>query len=143
MAMKSPSPILVASSEIESRRVLKEILEREGYETICVSCISECVDVLASQDVQLIFSEKNLTDGDYRELLRCSKSKKPGVRIVVTSRHADWDEYKEALQAGAFDLIASPCQPTDVLWMVIQAKRDEYQRAALARTTTLAAAAGA
>lgn len=141
--MKSPSPILVASSEIESRRALKEILDREGYDTICVSRISECVDVLASHEVQLIFSEKNLTDGDYRELLHRAKSKKPGVGVVVTSHHADWDEYKQALQAGVFDLIASPCQPTDVLWMIIQAKRDEYQRAALAKTTTLAAAVGA
>src|SRR5579885_1268770 len=141
--MKSPSPILVASSEIESRRALKEILEREGYETTCVSRISECMDVLASQEVQLIFSEKNLADGDYRELLHRSKAKRPGVRVVVTSRHADWDEYKQALQAGAFDLIASPCQPTDVLWMIIQAKRDEYQRTNLGKTTALAAAVGA
>ena len=139
--MTTPSPILVASSEIESRRALKEILEREGYDTICVSRIAECADVLASHDVHLVFSEKNLADGDYRELLRRSKSMRPAIRIVVTSRHADWDEYKQALQAGAFDLIASPCQPTDVLWMIIQAKRDEYQKAAVAKTTPMAAAA--
>jgi DNA-binding NtrC family response regulator len=141
--MKSPSPIVVASSEIESRRRLKEILEREGYGTICVSRISECVDVVASRDVRLVFSEKNLADGDYRELLQRFKSERPGVRVVVTSRHADWDEYKQALQAGAFDLIASPCQPTDVLWMIIQTTRDEFQRAAVAKATPLATAVGA
>ena len=99
--------------------------------------------MVASRDVRLVFSEKNLADGDYRELLQRFKSERPGVRVVVTSRHADWDEYKQALQAGAFDLIASPCQPTDVLWMIIQTTRDEFQRAAVAKATTLATAVGA
>ncbi|HKT46787.1 MAG TPA: response regulator [Candidatus Acidoferrales bacterium] len=139
--MKTSLPILVASADLESRRALKEILEREGYDAICTSRLSECVDVLASHDVQLVFSEKNLADGSYRDLMQRLKALRPNTRVVVTSRHADWDEYKEVLQEGAFDLIASPCQPTDVLWMIIQAKRDEYQRSTLAKTTTLAAAA--
>ena len=47
---------------------------------------------------------------------------------MVTSRESDWDEYLEAIRLGAFDVIASPCRPTDVEWMVIQARRDERVR---------------
>jgi hypothetical protein len=46
----------------------------------------------------------------------------------VTSRLADWDEYLDALHHGAFDLIASPCQPTDVLWAIVQARREDHDR---------------
>lgn len=45
--------------------------------------------------------------------------------MVITSLHADWDEYLEAIRVGAFDVIAAPCRSTDVEWMVIQAKRDD------------------
>jgi len=43
---------------------------------------------------------------------------------VVTSRLADWDEYFEVLQHGVFDLIASPCQPSDAIWVTLQAQHD-------------------
>jgi DNA-binding NtrC family response regulator len=46
----------------------------------------------------------------------------------VTSRGADWEEFKEAMRWGAFDVISAPCRPTDVEWMVIQARRDERHR---------------
>jgi FixJ family two-component response regulator len=59
----------------------------------------------------------------------------------VTSRLADWDEYLEALHHGAFDLIASPCQPTDVVWAIIQAKREDKDRAAFVNPEKAHAAA--
>jgi hypothetical protein len=39
-------------------------------------------------------------------------------------------EYLEALRYGAFDLIASPCQPNDVFWALKQIEREEQERAA-------------
>ncbi len=122
------TPILVASSDLETRRALDHILTEEGYETICTSRVSECFEVLSRQPIALVFCDRHLSDGSYRDLLKGSKPLSQKVRVVVTSRQADWDEYKEALQVGAFDLIASPCQPTDVLWAIIHAKKDEYER---------------
>src|SRR5262252_2484824 len=110
--------ILVASSDLESRQALNHILDQEGYETICASRVSECLEILASQPIGLVFCERHLVDGTYRDLLKGSKPLNQKVRVVVTSRHGDWDEYKEALHSGAFDLILSPCQPTDVLWAI-------------------------
>jgi FixJ family two-component response regulator len=45
--------------------------------------------------------------------------------LVVTSRLADWDEYLEALNDGAFDLIASPSQTADVVRVLNQAHRED------------------
>jgi DNA-binding NtrC family response regulator len=59
---------------------------------------------------------------------------------VVTSRLADWDEYLDALHHGAFDLITSPCQPTDVLWAVVQARREEHEHGGIISTTKLRSA---
>ena len=35
--METPTRILVASSELENRRSLVEILEKEGYDAVCVT----------------------------------------------------------------------------------------------------------
>ena len=125
-----PAQILVASSEPENRRALTAVLNREGFDTICVSRVSECQEVLAWQNIRLVFCDRRLPDGGYRDVLALTRSLSRKVWIVVTSRLADWDEYLEALQLGAFELIVSPCQPSDVVWILIQARREDEERAA-------------
>ena len=95
---------------------------------MCVSKISECEEILADHKVTLIFCERRLTDGTYRDLLAAVRHAKNRVRVVVTSRLADWDEYLEALHHGAFDLIALPCRATDVMWAISQARREDHER---------------
>lgn len=123
--MNVPWQILVASSDLERRRNLMQTLTRQGLDPIGVSNVAECKQVLAKGRVGLVFCDHHLSDGTYRELLESPRSTADKLRLVVTSRHPDWDEYLEAMRVGAFDVIASPCRPTDVEWMVIQAKRDE------------------
>lgn len=127
--MESPAQILIVSSELESRRDLNDILIKEGYETICASRVGDCHPALETQKISLVFCDRRLTDGTYRDVIAATRSAKERVRVVVTSRLADWDEYLDALHHGAFDLIASPCQPTDVLWAIIQARREDHEHA--------------
>jgi len=134
--METPTRILVASSELENRRSLVEILEKEGYDAICVSRTSEGKEVLETQKVELIFCDRRLTDGSYRDVVAAARSMQAKARVVVTSRLADWDEYLEALRHGAFDLIASPCRPTDVLWTILRARREEFEPVSLVGTAS-------
>ena len=134
--METTPQILIVSSELENRRSLVEILEKEGYDAICVSRASECKEVLATQKVELIFCDRRLTDGSYRDVVAAARSTQGKVRVVVTSRLADWDEYLEALHYGAFDLIVSPCRPTDVLWTILRALREELEPVSLAAATS-------
>jgi DNA-binding NtrC family response regulator len=94
--------------------------------------LREAVETLRKEPVGLVFCDKSLPDGTYRDLLTAARGLTTRVRVVVTSHQADWDEYLEAMRLGAFDVIAVPCRPTDVEWMVIQAKRDDraHSRAA-------------
>lgn len=126
--METPWQILVVSSSLESRRSLVQILNRQGLDPVGASNLAECHEALQNQRVGLIFCDSRLADGTYRDLLEVVRSRPEKARIVVTSRHADWDEYLEAMRLGAFDVIGSPCRPTDVEWMVIQAKRDGRTR---------------
>lgn len=128
--MMIPWQVLVASNDLEGRRVLSGILREQGIDPICTSSVHECEEIAASENVGLIFCDRNLSDGDYRDVLAAHRSGRGKARVVITSRHADWDEYLEAIRLGAFDVIAAPCRPTDVEWMVIQAKRDDRNRPA-------------
>ena len=127
--MEATPQVLVVSSELEHRRALNEILRGEGHETICASRVSECQQALQTQSVFLIFCDRRLSDGNYRDVVAATRAAHQHARVIVTSRLADWDEYLDALQNGAFDLIASPCHPTDVLWSIVQARREDQEHA--------------
>jgi len=127
--MEANPQILVVSSELENRRALNNILRNEGYDTICASRVSECKEALQTQNVSLVFCDRRLSDGNYRDVVAAIRESHHQARVIVTSRLADWDEYLDALHHGAFDLIASPCQPTDVLWAIVQARREDHERA--------------
>lgn len=120
--------VVVVSSDVESRRHLSDILVGQGMDPICMSTLRECHESLAEKHVGLVFCDPHVADGSYQELLAAYRLTDRKPRVVVTSRGADWEEFKEAMRWGAFDVISAPCRPTDVEWMVIQARRDERHR---------------
>jgi DNA-binding NtrC family response regulator len=117
--------IVIASADVEGRRALTNILVEERIEPIITPTVRGCIEILAKENVQLIFCDSNLADGTFRDLLEAARTEHLRTRIVVTSRSANWDEFLEAARLGAFDVITSPCRSTDVDWMIIQAQRDE------------------
>ena len=121
--------ILVASSDLENRRALMQVLTRLGLDPISASNTAQARDTLQQGKVGLVFCDPHLADGNYRDILNIARTSQQKIRVVLTSKHADWDDYLEAMRLGAFDVIASPCRPTDVEWMVIQARRDDRTRA--------------
>jgi DNA-binding NtrC family response regulator len=117
--------VLVVSSDAALRRRLTDILTSLGIDPVQLSTLRECRESLAQKHVGLVFCDPYVADGNYRDLLAAYPASADRPRVVITSRTADWDEFKEAMRCGAFDVIPVPCRHTDVEWMVVQAKRAE------------------
>jgi DNA-binding NtrC family response regulator len=125
--MNDRPQVLVVSSDLEHRGKLASILQKKGWSPLQASRLNECHELLAKQKVGLVFCERRLADGSYRELISAAQISARKVPVVVTSRLADWDEYLEALRHGAVDLIASPCKPSDVFSAIAQAERADHE----------------
>ena len=97
--MEATPQILIVSSELEHRRTLNDILRKEGYDTTCASRVSECQEALQTQNVSLIFCDRRISDGNYRDVVALTRASNQRIRVVVTSRLADWDEYLDAMRA--------------------------------------------
>jgi len=124
--MNVPSQIVVASASLEDRQTMVNILAEKGLDPIVASSVAACREIMAQENVGLIFCARSLADGDCRDLLLAARASKRGARIVLTARITDWDEYLDAMRLGAFDVISAPCRPTDMEWMILQALRDEH-----------------
>ncbi len=129
--MSNPWQIMIASSNLENRRTLVRILSELGIDPICASTATQCREILGEANVGLVFCDRFFTDGDYQDVLAAAgcKSTKGEARVVLISILADSEQYEKAKRQGIFEIISTPCRPTDVEWMVIRAKRDEHKRA--------------
>ena len=128
----SDCPVLIASSDLENRQGLRDMFVTLGLDPMCSASVEETRETLASTPISIIFCERRLSDGGFREVLGLAKKASPPICVVVTTRMQTREEYLEAIRLGAFEVIPFPCQPTDVDWVVIRAMRHCRQKRALA-----------
>jgi DNA-binding NtrC family response regulator len=121
----SSLPALVVSSDIQHCTLLANSLNTRGYQTIVCLTLEECKRVIQSREVQVVLCDRQLRDGTYQDVLRHIKVLGQDVPTIVTSRQGDWDQYFEALESGAFDLIPSPCNAEEVIRILAQLPRPE------------------
>ena len=118
--MEDPWEVAVVSSNLERRQDVAEILFRLGVNATCVSTLGEFRGVPGRGEFGLVFCDQQMKDGDYKDVLSAVAS---SSRVVMMSELGNPEDYQRAKHSGLFDVIPSPCRPTDIEWMVIQARR--------------------
>jgi ActR/RegA family two-component response regulator len=121
--------IAILSSNHSRSANLSDILKKQDIDPICAITVKQYRDLMSKQALDLVFCDCKLPDGDYRDVINAARLAGSQARIVVTSRLASWPEFLEAMRAGAFDVISTPCRYKDVEWVMIQAARDDRKRA--------------
>lgn len=122
--------VVVVTPQLEVRQVLIRTLDRLSADVICCSTRTQAEEVLARQEVDLVFCDEHLPDGCYSELIHCHHGSHKIPRVVVATRHGEWDLCFEALRRGAFDIARSPWHATDIEIIFIRALREECRQTA-------------
>ena len=119
-----PWDVVVVSSNLENRQDVAAMLFRLGIDPLCVAGVDQCRELPRRNDIGLVFCDRNLKDGDYCDVLSAltsSNGREP--KVVMMAELGGPGEYDKVRRQGVFDVIPSPCRPTDVEWMVILARR--------------------
>jgi DNA-binding NtrC family response regulator len=69
---------------------------------------------LREEPYEVILTEAALPDGDWLDVLRLARESYGGPEVIVTDPHADARFWSEALNLGAFDLLAQPFHEPEV-----------------------------
>ena len=133
--MTNPFDIAVASPALDVRQDLAAILLKQGFEAYCAATAKECCALLENSNIGLVFCDWNFPDGDYRNILVAANSRgaSRNVKVVLISHVLKPPDYDDAKRSGAFAIVQYPCNPTNVEWMIILAKRE--RRSELIRAT--------
>lgn len=97
--------ILVVDDEILIRLNIADYLRECGYRVLEASTAAEAVDVLATNAVDLVFSDVQMPgDMDGFGLARWVRQHRPGVRMILTSGHVRAaEEAADLCEAGPIE----------------------------------------
>ncbi|PYT77689.1 MAG: hypothetical protein DMG40_22715 [Acidobacteria bacterium] len=129
--------VLVASANFEHRRELVRILEELPLNVISVSTFQQAEEVLSRQHITLLFSDQQLPDGSFKELLNHTHSVKQPPRVVLTTEACDEVDPQEIGQSGVLGTIKYPFHATDVELQIIRAAHEERLEEAATAVTQL------
>jgi len=113
--------ILVVDDEPNVRKVLGALLEQAGYVTTRAAAASEALDLVRSQDPDLVITDLKMPGMDGLELLRRLKEGFPEIPVVLLTAHGTVEAAVEAMKEGAFDFLTKPFDKARVLEVVAKA----------------------
>src|ERR1017187_67062 len=103
--------------------VLHEIFHKAGWRLFAVRERRRALSCLARNSVQVVITEKDLPDWNWKKVLGDIRLLASPPQLIVTSRDADDYLWAEALNVGAYDVLAQPFDRDEVERVVASARR--------------------
>jgi DNA-binding response OmpR family regulator len=73
----------------------------------------------------VIVSERDLPDGDWKDILFLTQAREKSPLLIVTSRLADESLWSEVLNLGGYDVLVKPFDPAEV-WRTVSLAWDRW-----------------
>lgn len=126
--MKMTNVLIVDDEKIE-REGLKYLLSREEGERKVFEASNgkQALQIIRTEDIQLILTDIKMPHMDGLELSRRAKEENPALQIVIFSGYSDFSFAQEAIRYGVTEYILKPVNPDD-FHKVIQKAEKEIDR---------------
>lgn len=107
--------ILIVDDEKIERNGVKFLLKREGEECRVLEASNgkDALGVLASNHVDIMFSDIKMPYMDGLELTSYTRENYPDIEIVIFSGYNDFSYAREALRYGVVDYVLKPVDPEE------------------------------
>ncbi|MCI0568580.1 MAG: sigma-54 dependent transcriptional regulator [Acidobacteria bacterium] len=131
--MKHKELVLVVDDEVNVRRVLGAMLEQAGYRTARASSGEQALQLVRSQDPDLVLTDLKMSGMDGLDLLKRLRTDFPEIPVVLLTAHGTVETAVEAMKRGAHDFLTKPFDKQRVLEILEKAlgeaksRRREFQ----------------
>jgi len=106
------SRILYISGQSEDARHLSQMLQPLPLLMDHAESLRHAREKLRQEEYDVVLTEAQLPDGKWLDVLHLVRENPGEPEVIVTDRNADARFWAEALNLGAYDLLAQPfCQP--------------------------------
>ncbi len=117
-----PLQVLVVDDEPNMRKVIKAMLEQDGFEVHDAMDGESALALLSENHIDIIVSDLKMPKIDGMELLR-RVSASHDIPVIMITAHGTIDTAVEALKLGAFDYLTKPFERKELHQTVAKAAR--------------------
>ncbi|SDC84065.1 sigma-54-dependent transcriptional regulator [Pedobacter soli] len=107
--------ILIIDDEINIGLLLSTFLTKNGFEVVSTTSGTAALSVLSEQAFDLVLCDYRLDDTDGKEILIKIKENYPGTSVIIITGYSDIRLAVELIKLGAYDYIAKPLYPDEIL----------------------------
>jgi CheY-like chemotaxis protein len=100
--------VLIVDDEEQFRVATRKILNKKGFDVILAADGEEALDML-DQAPDIVVLDIKMPGMDGHDVLREIKRRTPGLPVIMLTGHGKEPSAREALDLGAFDYLAKPC----------------------------------
>ncbi len=122
--------VLIVDDDDALRESLSMILAAEGYELVAAAHGAEALERIDETPVDVILCDLRMPGIDGFELIPQLCRRLPGVPVILMSAHGTTDLAIEAIERGAYDYLAKPFQPSELLLLLRKTQEREKLRRA-------------
>jgi len=115
--------LLAISPNQEDRQSLERILDRNRWTIQGAKSLREATALLGERP-SLILCEKDLPDGNWKDVFHAAHGLDNPPPVVVVSRHADERLWAEVLNLGGYDVLLKPFENSEVSRVTSMALRN-------------------
>ena len=110
--------ILLVSPHQKDHTDLSRVLHHADWKIIRASDLGEATLIVQENLPSVILCERNLPDGNWKDLLDQASQHKNPAMVLVISAHADNGLWAEVLNLGGYDVLMKPFDVSEVTRVV-------------------------
>jgi len=107
--------VLIIDDVVTLGLMLKTWFSKKGFQARTAISIGDAKKSIQDQKPELIISDLRLPDGSGLDLIKWVKEFYADIIIIVMTSYADIQTAVECIRAGAYDYVAKPLNPEEVL----------------------------
>ncbi len=115
--------ILVVDDESSVRDSLYNWFIEDGFEVACAEDAKTALQMLESEEFDIILSDIKMPGMDGLEMLKRIKNLKKDAIVIMMTAFATVETAVQALKEGAFDYVTKPFDPDDLTHLIRNASR--------------------
>ncbi|MCB2147830.1 MAG: endopeptidase La [Deltaproteobacteria bacterium] len=106
--------ILVVDDEKITRKNLKHVLTRAGYQVATAGDGLEAIDRLKDQAFDVIITDLKMEQADGMQVLETAKRKNPDTEVIIITGYATVPAAVSAMQKGSYHFLAKPLRLDEI-----------------------------
>ncbi len=106
--------VLVVDDEEIVQSLVRDALEDEGHFVRTASNGSEAIEILSTDQIQLLITDIRMPGMDGIELTRIAREKNPAIGVVFITGYATLNSAKDAIKQGALDYVMKPFELSEI-----------------------------